>query len=583
MAAHQRQPPPAEGIPSIYFDFNNSATAGPSSELMMTSSMLGSVQQPPLGCPITASLDGSADCSALSKAIGFTASSTSIFSGEPLTFGQNLDDPRYGNQQLLDPFPSYFTQNGLSDNGNQQSQFVPLFSATLSFGTSSTSTFDLKPPTFLAGPENGIGLQQRDYNGQIFSSDFLNEHKTDHQIIQLCEQNNGNSAEKLTEDFTFGGHVTSHLPTSSNSLPDCLQLNSSTAETPCNPNTAKHRKTKTNENICDPRLVNPKTNGRKRSKTSSKLVVGRDEQEQIHKSNIIHSDCVTNNNERQGGNPGEIGPEMQTIDSQRNICCVCHELIVDRFMFSVNNSIYHGTCLKCSECQKLMDDCPTCFVRTDALFCKPCYLQRFQTKCISCDRQIQPTDWVRRARSFLYHLACFSCDHCKRQLSTGEQFSIQDNRLLCKQHYMELVQGDDGHTKQKTKRVRTTFAEEQIDILQAHFQIDCNPDGADLERIAQLTGLSKRVTQVWFQNSRARQKKYQVSKKNGIIRSGSGNSTASVGTTDAASMNSGASGRCSTATTMDSGSPRNDTDGHDDGILFSTQTISSNDNGKSSP
>lgn len=45
-------------------------------------------------------------------------------------------------------------------------------------------------------------------------------------------------------------------------------------------------------------------------------------------------------------------------------------------------------------------------------------------------------------------------------------------------------------------------------MLQANFNLDSNPDGQDLERIAQITGLSKRVTQVWFQNSRARQKKY---------------------------------------------------------------------------
>ncbi|KAK6056314.1 homeobox domain protein [Cooperia oncophora] len=49
--------------------------------------------------------------------------------------------------------------------------------------------------------------------------------------------------------------------------------------------------------------------------------------------------------------------------------------------------------------------------------------------------------------------------------------------------------------------------------IDAHFQVDSNPDGADLERIASITGLSKRVTQVWFQNSRARQKKFQGSRK----------------------------------------------------------------------
>ena len=57
--------------------------------------------------------------------------------------------------------------------------------------------------------------------------------------------------------------------------------------------------------------------------------------------------------------------------------------------------------------------------------------------------------------------------------------------------------------KKKSKRMRTTFTEEQIQILQANYQLDSNPDGQDLERIAQITGLSKRVTQVWFQNCRS--------------------------------------------------------------------------------
>lgn len=58
-------------------------------------------------------------------------------------------------------------------------------------------------------------------------------------------------------------------------------------------------------------------------------------------------------------------------------------------------------------------------------------------------------------------------------------------------------EGDSYHKSNKAKRVRTTFTEEQLQILQANFQIDSNPDGQDLERIASVTGLSKRVTQVW--------------------------------------------------------------------------------------
>ncbi|KAK8380180.1 hypothetical protein O3P69_016664 [Scylla paramamosain] len=146
----------------------------------------------------------------------------------------------------------------------------------------------------------------------------------------------------------------------------------------------------------------------------------------------------------------------------------------------------------------------------------------FGARCAKCCRSIGAADWVRRARDRVYHLACFACDACKRQLSTGEEFALHDSRVLCKQHYLESIEGgatsndentDGEGSQRKSKRVRTTFTDEQLQVLQANFQIDSNPDSQDLERIAQLTGLSKRVTQVWFQNSRARQKKHMSSKK----------------------------------------------------------------------
>ncbi|XP_055324176.1 LIM/homeobox protein Awh-like [Sitodiplosis mosellana] len=199
-------------------------------------------------------------------------------------------------------------------------------------------------------------------------------------------------------------------------------------------------------------------------------------------------------------------------------CAACGEPISDRYLLEVGGCTWHGSCLRCCICLSPLDRQPSCFLRERQIYCKTDYAKNFGAKCSKCCRGISSSDWVRRARELVFHLACFACDSCGRQLSTGEQFALLEDRVLCKVHYLETIDGGttssddgcdaDGYHKSKAKRVRTTFTEEQLQVLQANFQIDSNPDGQDLERIASVTGLSKRVTQVWFQNSRARQKKH---------------------------------------------------------------------------
>lgn len=317
-------------------------------------------------------------------------------------------------------------------------------------------------------------------------------------------------------------------------------------------------------------------------------------------------------------------------------------------------------------CNQQLDQETSCHLFRNKVICRQDYLklQRedkldgrklAEVKCSRCKSSIGAEDWVRRAGSYVYHLACFSCDICLRQLNTGDQFTLSANeeknyvRLLCKLHfvinnettasllkdkcssrtnatfglqdyqtdteapnavigqeqgfynndqrqqqqYLHMLASTSASVKKqqndcsgfhadhqeptnhmmlhsdelpsqnqaflrtsglhlsqrislnsnssptsssssvnasnligmcgvggsslssKSKRVRTTFTEDQLAILQDHFQRDSNPDGQDLERIATITGLSKRVTQVWFQNSRARQKKYMIKRKPG--------------------------------------------------------------------
>ncbi|EGV91537.1 LIM homeobox transcription factor 1-beta [Cricetulus griseus] len=156
--------------------------------------------------------------------------------------------------------------------------------------------------------------------------------------------------------------------------------------------------------------------------------------------------------------------------------------------------------------------------------------------------KIAPTEFVMRALECVYHLGCFCCCVCERQLRKGDEFVLKEGQLLCKGDYekeKDLLSsvspdesdsvksededgdmkpakgqgsqskgsGDDGKDPRRPKRPRTILTTQQRRAFKASFEVSSKPCRKVRETLAAETGLSVRVVQVWFQNQRAKMKK----------------------------------------------------------------------------
>ncbi|NXE49421.1 LHX4 protein, partial [Casuarius casuarius] len=228
---------------------------------------------------------------------------------------------------------------------------------------------------------------------------------------------------------------------------------------------------------------------------------------------------------RRGG-----GLTRSCLPAEIPLCAGCNQHIVDRFILKVLDRHWHSKCLKCSDCQTQLAE--KCFSRGDGVYCKEDFFKRFGTKCTACQQGIPPTQVVRKAQDFVYHLHCFACIICSRQLATGDEFYLmEDGRLVCKEDYETAKQNgrqrrheararrhrrarlvravgslaDDSEAG--AKRPRTTITAKQLETLKNAYKNSPKPARHVREQLSSETGLDMRVVQVWFQNRRAKEKR----------------------------------------------------------------------------
>ncbi|XP_018329138.1 LIM/homeobox protein Lhx5 [Agrilus planipennis] len=116
-------------------------------------------------------------------------------------------------------------------------------------------------------------------------------------------------------------------------------------------------------------------------------------------------------------------------------CAGCDKPILDKFLLNVLERTWHADCVRCFDCHAPLTD--KCFSREGKLFCRNDFFRRYGTKCGGCGQGISPSDLVRKARDKVFHLNCFTCLVCRKQLSTGEElYVLDDNKFICKDDYL---------------------------------------------------------------------------------------------------------------------------------------------------
>jgi len=145
-------------------------------------------------------------------------------------------------------------------------------------------------------------------------------------------------------------------------------------------------------------------------------------------------------------------------------CTVCSNAVYPAETLQFELKPYHAKCFKCKSCDKEMktNDAEK---YEESVYCRPCFKKeglaakqtnvtfvkkevkpasyRFANlggggaKCTTCEKTVYPAEtlqWEQKP----YHIKCFGCKNCKKNLAAADAEKAQDGFPYCKKCYMEL-------------------------------------------------------------------------------------------------------------------------------------------------
>ncbi|KAI7798346.1 LIM/homeobox protein Lhx2, partial [Triplophysa rosa] len=221
-------------------------------------------------------------------------------------------------------------------------------------------------------------------------------------------------------------------------------------------------------------------------------------------------------------------------------CARCHlGISASEMVMRARDLVYHLNCFTCTTCNKMLTTGDHFGMKDSLVYCRlhfetliqGDFPTHFNHTDVAPNKGLGSTGPLGLSYYNGVNTVQKGRPRKRKSPGPGADLAAYNAALSCNENDGDPMDRDSQYnSSQKTKRMRTSFKHHQLRTMKSYFAINHNPDAKDLKQLAQKTGLTKRVLQVWFQNARAKFRRNLLRQENTGVDKASDGSTLPGGT-----------------------------------------------------